>query len=185
MATHFDRDPEILTSTLELAFKYHPAMREAGVKVVSIMARSFDANEEPIPAVKLGGCPCLAKVRTYNLKQRHLTGFDAEIMVDGDRWDDLEEGQRIALLDHELNHLQLCIGMDGRLKLDDLGRPKLKTIPDDWMLTGFTCVIERHGKMANEATAVERAMLRVKAALKVAAENAGEVLVNKVADRAA
>jgi hypothetical protein len=70
--------------------------------------------------------------------------------------------------------------MDGRMKVDDLGRPKLKTIPDDWLLTGFVSVIERHGKMANEAGSVERAMLRVKTALKVAADNASEKVSAKL-----
>lgn len=181
MSTHFERNPEILTSALELAMtKYHPAIHAAGVKLVAIMARSFDANEEPVPAIKLAGNPCLAKIKSYNLKQRHLTGYDGEVMVDGDLWDDLEEGQRIALFDHELTHLQIIIGMDGRMKLDDLGRPKLKTIPDDYYINGFFCVIERHGEMANEARNIERVMLRVKASLKVAATDAGKKLATKL-----
>jgi hypothetical protein len=168
--THLDRDPKSLVATLNQALaSYHKDLREVGVKITVLMARAFDANEDPIAAVKLAGCACLAKIRVYNTKQRLLTGADAEIVVDGRTYDDLDDAQQVALFDHELSHLDLVYGLDKKLSLDDLGRPKLKTHPDDFMLTGFYDVIRRHGESANEAGAVMRVNMSVKAALKDAA----------------
>jgi hypothetical protein len=120
---------------------FHPRLHEAEVRVALLMA----ANGEG-PALKKAGYPCAALVSVVPLDWRLLCDFDARIKIDRRTWDDLTEDGRLALLDHELSHLQL----DGT-KRDDLGRPKLKAIPADWNGgDGFKEVVARHGEAALE-----------------------------------
>lgn len=176
MSTHFDKNPESMTRYLPQALGYHPDLVNCGVQVLIVDVRKINAAGEFDDSVKIAGSPCAARVKVLSQKQRLLTGFDAEIMVDGHRWDDYTEESRVALLDHELNHLQVMRDDANKVKLDDLGRPRLGTIPDDFMLTGFLCVIERHGEAALESQSVRIVHLRVMAAL----EASGKVLADNI-----
>ena len=177
MSTHFDRNPKTLTDSLPAAMVYHPSLEALKVQVLLVLARRYNSAEEPVAAVKLAGAPMAAKIRVLPLKQRVITDFDVEIMVDGMVWDDYTEGERVALLDHELTHLEVCVGTDGRPKMDDRGRPKLKTIGDDWVSHGFFDVIRRHGLNATEAKTIQRLNTQVLAAL----EDAGVATASMVA----
>jgi Putative phage metallopeptidase len=183
--TTFEHQPPDLVEVLDQALNYHQELRDADVRVLTLRARAFDALEQPEAAIKLAGCPCLAKIRVYNHKMRVLTGFDAEVVVDGHRWDELTPEQRVALLDHELTHLRVMNDEAGEVKLDDLGRPRLRTMPDDFMLTGFYDVIRRHGESANEARSVQQVHLSVKAALKEAAQAVADAVTKKRKEDAA
>jgi len=129
---------------------YHPALLQANIKVAMTMARKFDGNEQPVHCVKFAGANAAAITRTIPLRRRVYDEHDAEIEVDGLTWDELSEAQREALLDHELNHIRASVGDDNAVRLDDMGRPKVNLVPDDFTLTGFYAIGRRHGRTALE-----------------------------------
>ena len=69
---------------------------------------------------------------------------DASIVIDQDAWGDLSDQSRIALIDHELEHLERYLRAKNEPLEDDLGRPKLKVKLHDWQLGGFRSISERH-----------------------------------------
>jgi hypothetical protein len=138
--------------------KYHEELFAAEVTVQVLFARMSEG--EAGPAVKApGGWPALAVVRRCPLKQR-VAGFkDAEITIDERKWKELSEPQQIALLDHELQHLELVYEGDGAgtpVATDDWGRPKLKLRKHDWELAGFKAICDRHPDAALEKLAAQK-----------------------------
>lgn len=131
--------------------KHHPLLKKHGVTVDLLEARpEYDDNGQPkAAALKLGGYPCTAVVRIVNQADRAKGLADAEIKIDGHWWDSADYEEKMALLDHELTHLQLV--MDGdHVKRDGSERPKLKTRKHDRQMGWFDEVAERHGKASQE-----------------------------------
>lgn len=95
-------------------------------------------------------------IRTYGLtrkiptKERAMGRGDAEVMLDGDWWEDATEAQKRALLDHEMHHIEVDLDEDGGLKRDDLKRPKLKLRKHDVEVGWFAVVAGRHGSASIE-----------------------------------
>ena len=134
--------------------KWHKKLKDAGVTVSVLYAhapRDKETGEPTGPALKLHGSICAAVIKINSHKARVAGMTDAEITVDGDRWNDWTEAQHQALIDHELEHLELVIGEDGEVKLDDCHRPKLKTRPHDHEIGVFESVAQRHGANSFEA----------------------------------
>lgn len=166
-----DVDEEELLA--EVMGQYHEALDEAGVKVAIVMAYNADG-----PAIKHGGYPALAKIKVVPLRDRVTKGRDAELLIDEVEWRRLRSEHRRALLDHELSHLVLVwLPADDLRKarvndpgapawaIDDLGRPKLKTVPGDWNPgDGFASVCARHGEFAIEFLNLSRCWARAQAA---------------------
>src|SRR5262249_5260095 len=111
------------------------------------------------------------QVKPVPLKDRLTKGYDAELLIDEDKWKDLSKDQQAALLDHELTHLRLVMTEDeetGKEKVqeDDIGRPKLRTVKGDWNVGGgFAAVVARHGENAIEFVNARRAEALAMAAL--------------------
>lgn len=129
--------------------QYHEPLQAAEARIGLVMVSCDDG-----PAITHAGAQALAKVRRLNARDRLLTGFDAVIEVDAAVWESFTREQRIALLDHELTHLAVEKTGGGRPRHYPDGRPKLATRPDDWMITGFYEVVERHGEHAPDAAAI-------------------------------
>lgn len=131
----------------EVMKKWHQALHDAKVRVGILYAESEDG-----PAIKKGGYAVLALVGPLSLKWRVLTDLDALITIDKSQWDELEQDSQVAVLDHELSHLNVVTSLGTNIvKRDDIGRPKLKTIDGDWNGgDGFIEVIKRHGEAAIE-----------------------------------
>lgn len=136
----------------ELIEAYHIDLMtyEVNVAVLFVSSGTDEDGEPKGNALTKHGHPCAALCRIADARMRTIGGVDAIIEVDAHRWDELSTESCDALLDHELTHLEVkqCDGLP--LRHDD-GRPILKTRKDDWCLTGFHEVIERHGKHALEA----------------------------------
>jgi hypothetical protein len=103
-------------------------------------------------ALKLHGVRALGITKKVSLKERALGRADAEISIDGDWWDKANDGERQALLDHELFHL-VPTG-----EMDDLGRPLLKLRPHDYEFGWFKAVAQRRGASSLECIAAKRMM---------------------------
>ncbi len=131
-----------------------PDLAEVDVRVDVLMARPTvdkHTGEPKGPALKLHGVPALAIVRITTTKDRVAGLADAIVYIDHDRWEDMPEVRRTALVHHELEHLQLACEADGTPKTDDACRPKLKMKPHDWDLGGFASTVERFKGDAHES----------------------------------
>lgn len=147
MSVTYEKAPPAVLELIRQVMKEHHERLCPMVAVGAVMAYSSDAR----PAVKLHGAACAATIRLTNPRQRRAVEGtpDAIITIDGNRWEFLSPAQQQALLDHELTHLEL-IYKDASPELASDGRPKLRMRPDDWTLTGFAEVVERHGPDALE-----------------------------------
>jgi hypothetical protein len=102
------------------------------------------------PAIKDRGYPCLGRIKINSHQQRVEGLADATLTVDGDQWDGLEEAKQLAILDHEILHLEVKRDEEGNFKLDDSNRPKLKIKLHDLVVGGFATIVHRHGRNAVE-----------------------------------
>lgn len=104
--------------------------------------------------LKLHGYPCAAMVQIVSYEKRFQGFPDAMITVDKIEWDDLDDDERAAVIDHELEHLAISRDKHGQPRTDDLGRPKLKMRLHDVQLGVFDSVIRRHGDAALDTQVV-------------------------------
>lgn len=166
MAVFFGMPDDDAKALLARAMReWHPALHTLGVRVQIIMA----ASDTDAPAVKHGGYAALATVRIVSLKDRLTKQYDAEMLVSRLDFEQLTEGGKLALFDHELSHIDTVKkevkqrkGYKGpkryTVPLDDLGRPKLKLRLGDWSAgDGFAAVVRRHGDAAVEFENLRRA----------------------------
>lgn len=145
----FEKAPAEVGQIIErMMERYHPQLRDAKVTIAQLMAFPLtDENgDSKGPALKHNGYPAQAVVKIIGLKERTDGRADAELVIDGDNWDILTDAQRDALIDHELEHLELKYDKDGCLVRDDLERPKLVIRKHDWQFGWFDSVVRRHGK---------------------------------------
>lgn len=140
----------------------HEELRCHKVKVVALFVYDEDSDGEPTgTALTMNGYPAAAVVRLTSLKERAHKLGDVELLIDGARWDKLDEQQRIALIDHELTHVRVRTEREtGELLTDAQGRPKLRMRRHDIQIGGFNDVIERHGRAALEAIGIAHATAR-------------------------
>lgn len=154
-----DDGDEMAAGVRQMIHEYHPRLVEAGVKVGILVGYNPDGD-----AITHGGYPAAATMKVVKLKDRITKGYDAEMSVDERVWRDLTDAQRLALLDHELSHIDTVDIPEKQLKelrgenpaavswkTDDIGRPKLRSVPGNWNTgDGFTQVVARHGVNAIE-----------------------------------
>lgn len=155
MATYRKADDESVELLRDVMVAYHPRLAEAGVRVEFLEAFApRGKNGEPKgPALKHHGYPALAVVKPTSHKDRVAGEADAILSIDGDRWPELTDARKRALLDHELTHLELVV-REGEIQLDDCHRPKLKTRPHDFEVGILDDVIRRHGADSFDADAL-------------------------------
>ena len=140
MAKTYDRAPQkIVDRVAAMMKKFHDPLFKAGVVIDCLIA----CNDKG-PGVTLRGRKCYAVVRRTSLSERAAGRGDAEIVFDGNDWQDWPPAQLDAICDHELAHLEYAD------KTDDLGRPKLNLIPHDVEFGWFIAVAERHGEASIE-----------------------------------
>ncbi len=151
MATYEKAEPAIAEHVAAVMVRYHGALDDAGVRIDTLMVHARrDAYGDPVgAALKLRGVPCMATIRVIGLKDRAAGRGDAEMLLDGDRWDQLGEAEQTAVLDHELTHLELHVG-EGGVKRDDLGRPRLRRREHDHTFGWFDEIVRRHGRSSIE-----------------------------------
>jgi hypothetical protein len=126
---------------------YHGQLRDAEVQVDVLLASpTVDANGDPTgPAVRVHGYAAAAFIRVLSYKDRVIRGFDAEMTLDADHWETASDAERIAVIDHELTHLELVTGDGGTVLRDNAERPKLRCRKHDRHFGWFDIVARRHG----------------------------------------
>ena len=139
--------------------RYHPQLRDAKVWITCLMAfPTKDKNGDSTgPALTHQGYPAQAVVKIIGLKERTDGRADAEIVIDGENWQVLDDDQKDALIDHELEHLELKVGkQDGLVVRDDLNRPNLVIRKHDFQAGWFDSIVRRHGRAAPEVIQYEQ-----------------------------
>lgn len=149
MAATFDRATDetvdILNRTVE---RFHKELNDYSVRIGLIMAFGprDEAGNLKRTAIQRNGVPCAGQVRIVGLKDRLLKQLDVEVLLDGDYWETIDEPKKIAIIDHELEHIVPVLDKKtNKIKLDDLERPKLKLKRDDINWWGIAKIAERHG----------------------------------------
>lgn len=152
MPTYRKASAEVNQIVEEMLEKYHGPLRESGIKIECLFAYALtdDNGDSTGPALKLGGYACNAIVRVLNLKDRTVGRGDAEICIDGDQWDTWSDEQKAALIDHEIEHLELKVDGDNNVVRDDLDRPKLRLKKHDHQFGWFDSIARRHGAASFE-----------------------------------
>lgn len=137
---------------------YHRELHVAGVTVQVL----FHFDDRPL---LVRGWPAHAYVKVTNLKERALDQKDATIVVCKASWDQMDDRKRIALVDHELYHLQVCKDPEGRLKTDDLNRPKLRLRKHDIEVGWFVEIAKEHGPDSIECEQANGMVLKYRQSL--------------------
>lgn len=149
----YEQAPALVRQVVErMTDRYHPQLRDAKVTLSLLMAfPTLNENGDSTgPALSHNGYPAQAVVKIIGLKERTDGRADAEIVIDGDNWPLLSSDQQDALIDHELEHLELKTDKDGLLVRDDLDRPKLKLRKHDVQAGWFDAIVRRHGRNSPE-----------------------------------
>lgn len=100
-------------------------------------------------ALTLRGMKALGVCRKISLKDRAKGMGEAEITLDADWWEQADDAERRALLDHELTHIQVCL-RDGLPVMDRDTRVKIKMRKHDVEFGWFASVAKRHGQASQE-----------------------------------
>lgn len=161
---------ELIDQVIDLA--------EVGVRIDALWQHpDFDTYGKPIPGtgLKHRGYPAQAVIKITNLKDRVKGMGDAELLIASHTWKDLSEGERIALIDHELQHLEPVIGKHHEQEKDDAGRPKLTTRSHDIEFGWFNEIARRHGVSS----------LEVKGALALARSELGQLYLPGIVESSA
>lgn len=149
MSTYQKASQDIYDFASDIIGKYecHHPLRDAKVKIDLINAYGDrdDDNNLIGDALKKNGIRAYGIAKLVSLKDRAMGRGDAEILIDNDYWELASEETRAALLDHEINHIQLKLDTKGEVLRDDLGRPKLKLRKHDVEFGWFNAVAQRHG----------------------------------------
>lgn len=151
-------DESVMKVINEAADKYHQSLKANGVKILAIMAYGPRDEEDQLkrPAIRKNGVACGACIRVLPLKERLSKSADAEMLIDGDSWEEYNADIRLALVDHELSHLIVKMDKDDNVKKDALRRPMLGTIRDDIVYWGNSQIAERHGENSIEVIAARQ-----------------------------
>lgn len=142
--------------------RWHKPLRDAGVTFNLLTVRNVNKDGESLGgALKHHGYAALAVVKINSHENRAKGLADATILIDAERWQEQSDHERLALLDHECAHLEVSYkdtaGGGTQVKLDDLGRPKLKIRLHDYHIGGFSEVGDRHKGVALEVQALAAA----------------------------
>ena len=137
----------------------HPDLVTAEVKIAGL----FVEDDGDAPDLVAHGHECAGKIRLATPIERKLLEVDAVLLISHSVWDlwgQFKKPAQLALLDHEVTHLVLS-DKAGVTQSHADGRPKLKLIPDDFMVTGFYEVMQRNKNEALETSSLRTVVQKV------------------------
>lgn len=133
----------------ELMIKYHPDLDSVALKIDFLFV--FRDPDGEAPAIMHQGHRALGLGSITKLKDRVKGLGDCEIQIDGDAWPDMPESDKLALLDHELEHFEVRRDKKtGDFQWDDINRPLLKRREHDREFGFFDNIARRHGASSIE-----------------------------------
>ena len=137
----------------EVMGKYdeHAQLIAAKVTIDFLFAFGKEAKDGTISdALKHNGVKALALISRNGLKERTLGHADALLQVDGRWWNEASHEERVAILDHELYHLDLKRDDEFAVEYDDAQRPKIVMRKHDHQFGHFILIAKRHGMHSQE-----------------------------------
>lgn len=149
----YKKEPDGIREVVDkLVEQFHGGLCDANVKIdiLGAWAATDQNGDTEAVALKLHGYPCQATMAVVSYKNRVLGGGDALLTVDIENWEELSTEEREALIDHELEHLELRTDKDGLIIRDDLDRPKMHIRRHDHQFGWFDSVARRHGPASIE-----------------------------------
>lgn len=174
MSKVYEEAPPAAYDLLRRALAHHPELVQHELAVKLVFVSKLDRDEELVRCLRCHGANADAIISLFRGKQRlYNPGLDAEITIDLAVWKDADERRQLALLDHEITHLELVRNKDMSVRLMDDGRPRYKLKPDDFTLTGFYATVRRYGEHATEQRAVTQVAAQVFEAMRAHIESAG------------
>lgn len=150
----YEKAPAEVTKIVErMMEKFHGPLHDAKVTIDCLFAKlkpddNGDTDMDSC-ALTLHGYQVAAMVKVNAYKLRVQGHADAEIVIDGERWDEWSEEEKDAMIDHELEHLELK-EKEGIVQRDDLERPRLRMRKHDHQFGWFDSIARRHGKHSFE-----------------------------------
>jgi len=152
------KEIDALAADLISRFESHAPLTDCKVHIDFVFAycdRDEETGQPLNNAIMHQGQKALGLTRILNEKDRVKGMGDAEILLDGDWWNQqASEEQQAGLLDHELHHVSLKT-VKGQYQHDFIGRPKLKLRKHDVQIGWFAVIAERHGKNSVEQIQAE------------------------------
>lgn len=137
---------ETLQLLSSLVHQHHRQLEIMETRFSVLMAVDRDdVSGALLPCLKHHGAAALARVSIVAPRWRAHGVADVEIQIDAAAWEEREERQRSAILDHELTHLDVSLDQDGGPQWDHLGRPKLELRPHDLQFGWFLETARRWG----------------------------------------
>lgn len=149
---------------------------EQGKGMYALLRRIVDTHHEEVAQARIAlawctswkadadGVVTIGKCKKASELDRELAAYDFIILLSKAFWTDpsVSDHQREALLDHELCHAAVKVGVDGEPEVDERGRTLYRLRKHD--LEEFAVVVERHGlykrDLAKFAGALRRAALQ-------------------------
>jgi hypothetical protein len=109
----------------------------------------FDKNGElKTPAIQKNGKAIYAQTKIVSAFNRITDDTDVKIILNKDLWDELSKEERIAILDNELNYIQIKEDKEGEpiYISEDSNKVQLKLRKPDFFCEGFLEIMNIHGK---------------------------------------
>jgi hypothetical protein len=140
-----------LASTVMCKFEDHKPILDHRVRIDFMFAYAEENEKGELcgSAITHDGIQALGLCKKMGPKERCKGMGDVEILLDGNWWQGASEGEKEALLDHELYHISVSADKD------DLGRPKIKMRKHDFQFGWFTRVAARHAESIERQQARE------------------------------
>lgn len=151
MSRYVPAHSSVLALVATLIAANHPDLLTVEVRIDVLMVHPPTDNEgQPTgPALKHQGYEAAGLAKIVSLKDRAKGMGDGEIQIDAEWWAQHDD-ERLALLDHELQHFAVGRDRYNVFGYDDQHRPKLKMRLHDHQFGWFDVIAARHGRAATE-----------------------------------
>lgn len=148
MGKHYERGDEEMRETLQRARDlWHMHIEDVTVGLLCVRSDDPDKEEQVLKHAKY---PAAAMVKIISAELRAAGMPDAMIIVDGFCWDSMTDEERLAVMDHELFHIDWLVDAEGTHKRDRQGRPKLSIRLHDRQYGWFDAIAARLGRASAE-----------------------------------
>ena len=134
----------------KLVTDHHSHLKDAKIAIAWRFGWSQDAD----------GRLRLGQAKKGSDLDRELHHFDFVLLFNHEAWNKggLKQGQKVALVDHELCHCEVSVDTDGEPKVDEEGRTVYRVRKHD--IEEFLDVVNRHGCYTNELAKLAQAGIK-------------------------
>ncbi len=129
--------------------RYEPLKSyEINVQLFYKYGKRDKEGELKTPALQKNGKAIYAQTKIVSAFNRITDDTDVKIILNKDLWDELSKEERIAILDNELNYIQIKEDKEGEpiYISEDSNKVQLKLRKPDFFCEGFLEIMNIHGK---------------------------------------